>query len=956
MNLFSLLFKVYKYLVNGKRYVQMVLKHTSKIYTISIFLMGLISSFCDGQNLIRHYTSQDGLAHDVTYNLFQDGQGYIWICTDDGLSRFDGRVFKNYGPTNGFTNNFVMDVEEISNEHYVVSTWGGGLHFLENDTIKKYAWFKDEDRKIENLIIHDSTVYTDSGSISTSYDLRTNTAKNYYYSSSEGFKTYSNEVNNLLLTKTVIIDDTKFIIDRESFVDDFKGVKMISDNGRAKTVFEYLNTVNVGDIVMIGQNEFLFGHNNYLIFGDYNGLHEKIEVTSIPDFERIIKLIKSPKKKGAFLVLTRNKSGFKKLYTFNKHTKESRSLEVDLNMNASVSDIMFDFEGNLWISTFGNGIFSFNFSDQEVTTLLDGVHIVDMVSLGREVFILSPSILFQFEDEKPVKSLKLDGFAKALNIHNDTLFLSVLGGNTKLSFKNIKILNGRFHGICKHGKIRQTDTLFLNDLPIHIGNEMVVRSIRDKGNSLEFFTTKGKWRYLPKTKEFYLDSTFLLSNKINRFHKVIHKSDSILFLTNEGFYVQHAHRLTKFGYIDGLINESINDIFIENGIYLATQGGLSLIRDGEILNYSKSIGFNSLAINSILSVQENLWLGGDNGISIVKKKDFTKSTPPKIIIAQNDTKFKFTAISFEGLELFNSFRLNGGEWKPLGTAAEPIDFSNYAYGNYSVEFRSRKSHSNWTYSEKFVFQISPPWYKTWWIIALLFISMLGIGAILFFNRLSTVTKRNENLKQEIRRRISAENELSQVRNNIARDFHDDLGNKLASISLLSDVLINKVDSTGTHILKTIKNDADYLYKGTKDFIFSLQDKSNYLNELSIYLIDFAENYLHQFGISFQMKAELNNSVKLPHYWSKQIIYIFKEAITNTAKHSKANNAYINFSNHKLTLCITYEDDGIGFNTGPTGNGGLQNMISRATKIGCVLDISSELGKGTKIIFSGELPN
>ena len=47
------------------------------------------------------YTTTDGLAGDTIHMLFQDSQGFLWIGTGSGLSRFDGQVFRNYGSADG---------------------------------------------------------------------------------------------------------------------------------------------------------------------------------------------------------------------------------------------------------------------------------------------------------------------------------------------------------------------------------------------------------------------------------------------------------------------------------------------------------------------------------------------------------------------------------------------------------------------------------------------------------------------------------------------------------------------------------------------------------------------------------------------------------------------------------------------------------------------------------------
>lgn len=57
------------------------------------------------------FTSEDGLIHDSVVSMAFDGAGYLWVGTENGVSRFDlhlyertgKKVFKNYETTEGFT-------------------------------------------------------------------------------------------------------------------------------------------------------------------------------------------------------------------------------------------------------------------------------------------------------------------------------------------------------------------------------------------------------------------------------------------------------------------------------------------------------------------------------------------------------------------------------------------------------------------------------------------------------------------------------------------------------------------------------------------------------------------------------------------------------------------------------------------------------------------------------------
>src|SRR5262245_30191197 len=49
----------------------------------------------------RLYTVEDGLPVAGVYGCYQDHFGYLWISSPNGISRFDGRQFKNYGLADG---------------------------------------------------------------------------------------------------------------------------------------------------------------------------------------------------------------------------------------------------------------------------------------------------------------------------------------------------------------------------------------------------------------------------------------------------------------------------------------------------------------------------------------------------------------------------------------------------------------------------------------------------------------------------------------------------------------------------------------------------------------------------------------------------------------------------------------------------------------------------------------
>ena len=46
---------------------------------------------------VRIYTTADGLPRDLIIRIVRDSHDFLWFCTSDGLSRFNGYQFTNYG-------------------------------------------------------------------------------------------------------------------------------------------------------------------------------------------------------------------------------------------------------------------------------------------------------------------------------------------------------------------------------------------------------------------------------------------------------------------------------------------------------------------------------------------------------------------------------------------------------------------------------------------------------------------------------------------------------------------------------------------------------------------------------------------------------------------------------------------------------------------------------------------
>src|SRR5260370_35396806 len=82
-----------------------------------------------GQLPIKVYTTADGLPSNSIIKIVPDSHGFLWFCTDEGLSRFDGYSFLNHRSEQGLPSNEVRDLLETRSGQYWIATSRGLVRF-----------------------------------------------------------------------------------------------------------------------------------------------------------------------------------------------------------------------------------------------------------------------------------------------------------------------------------------------------------------------------------------------------------------------------------------------------------------------------------------------------------------------------------------------------------------------------------------------------------------------------------------------------------------------------------------------------------------------------------------------------------------------------------------------------------------------------------------------------------
>jgi len=204
----------------------------------------------------------------------------------------------------------------------------------------------------------------------------------------------------------------------------------------------------------------------------------------------------------------------------------------------------------------------------------------------------------------------------------------------------------------------------------------------------------------------------------------------------------------------------------------------------------------------------------------------------------------------------------------------------------------------------------------------------------------------------IRLRMARMRAVREVREQISRDLHDDVGCSLGTLSLGIGNLRQDMEAAAF----TAKcNQLGLVTKETsvalEEAIFFTQKTVISWPDLVLRLEKRAKIILEDGCVGFSVEGMLPDQ-PVDYLLKRHILLIFKEAMHNCSKHAGASRVTISvgFKGRKFTLCI--DDNGKGFDPDSIKRGcGLNNMVKRAEKVGGTLSISTVDGSGTRLEFT-----
>jgi two-component system, NarL family, sensor histidine kinase UhpB len=204
----------------------------------------------------------------------------------------------------------------------------------------------------------------------------------------------------------------------------------------------------------------------------------------------------------------------------------------------------------------------------------------------------------------------------------------------------------------------------------------------------------------------------------------------------------------------------------------------------------------------------------------------------------------------------------------------------------------------------------------------------------------------------LKRKIAEQKALLAVRNTISKDLHDDIGASLTNIGILNEMARRNLDKPekSTNYLVKASEDIQRISESLSDIVWNINPRFDTAEGLFARMQRYAADILEGASIQTEISFPSNEqSLNLSMQQRRDFYLIFKEAVNNLAKYSKATKAEIGVISGKGNIQLLVKDNGVGFSVkeNKIGNG-LHNMQQRALALGAQLDIKTAKDIGTEI--------
>ncbi|WP_421750322.1 histidine kinase [Croceimicrobium sp.] len=740
-------------------------------------VLSFLPVFLHAQSLIfKQLDVENGLPGQETYETLQASNGFLWIATDRGVCRFNGRDFQCFSVEDGLLDNAVLGLYEDGKGNIWFPLALGGLNYWDGQTIKQYRYNDTLLRYIANSGSIDRLVIDENESlwavgfkegVLLEIDKNGN-ATSHINAGPRGHFYVKKFANGDLLSGpycglsncSSISKTSLLVFHRPHAIDSIHLPFQIRRSART----EILEASDASFIMAIDTILFQF---------------KEGEILARHDFSHAIVGIEERRGEGVWVTTEEG------LFHFEGNINSPGNLYLEEHSPCFVEE---DFEGGIWVNSLTSGLFylpPLRWMELPLNnTPVSHVEIFDKDIVFSD-FKGSVSVIKETETGMQIDTiLKNGGYSPTLFAMGDSLYAGVNlilkkeGGYSAeksalqrvLSFsrgEGAKVYVGTItgyvemeNGIPKYSSSKQSF------------NKRVSAISEIGGGKLLIGTSKGLYlrvgQEISKIKD--LAVVDILAGP----------QESHWVLTDgQGTYLYRKGRLRLMGQLNLSSNLSTCGLVdSEENIWIGTTRGLNRVElvtaeplKTRTTQFNISDGLPSYQINSLVQMDSALVIGTNKGIVKIKLKSLVPNKRPPVLqltgIRLNDTisldssylelapdenelSFEFEGISFrDANELSYRYKLDGQDDKWQSTTQNKVKYTNLRAGTYSFLVSVRNADGEWSELIKSqsitIKQSLFAYFWFWFWVWVLFAALVLVISV----KVISYVKRNEANKREL---------------------------------------------------------------------------------------------------------------------------------------------------------------------------------------------------------------
>lgn len=904
-------------------------------------ISNLFSQTIEPNPVFKNFTADHGMPSNEVYHIIQDTIGYIWLATDNGISRYDGYGFKNYGIEDGLVETTIHEIFIDHKGRYWFISNSGRLAYMDNGIIKPYEFnFRINDYVARSRGTVKKSFYVDS--LNTVYLSLGNFGR--ISISQEGVvREYKPEDYNTKALVEEVDEGIMVVTYSDHQVDEYVSLKLgdsiasvgtsVLSNAKESPFYTY--------IINHGHNQLTLSTMGYLL--RLNGFElERSHALGVSVIWLSTDLF--------YNLWVASGEGGITMYENGEFWHHGTTFLP----NEMVTSVIRDMEGGYWFSTLSSGIYyTPNISmpvygkrqglpsDFITSVYVERNHIFLGNDMGSMVHIYDGEFEVFHVDKEDNKTSSIRFITK----HDGEEGLWVGSSHDLISFKDgeikkyyadkstqrpsyprqmIPALDGGYWVASSWGIRRFKGGEFTyNSREENEFSGMVYTVYHEKPNVLWIGTSNGIWQYRNGTFNYLGEKNPLFAQPAN--HIKAFNNKIVIASKGLGLIVVESDTVYSIAQKQGLPSNYINRMAIDqNTLWLATKNGIASLlfsqNDGiKIRSIDVSTGLPTNEVNSICVSGDRVYAATSKGLCVFNKNQsiFLRSGESKTLISgikingeehanlnapltlkhwQNHLVFSYVGFNFQKMGNVNyRYRLLGIDTTWINSSAITAAFHSLKSGKYTFQVKAQAPDETWYSSDEFSFTIQPPFWQRVWFILLLGILFTTILFFIYRIRISSIRKRdmlvntlNTYKLQSLRQQMNPHfifNTLNSIQLYILEKDHISSHKYLTKFASLMRLILNNSQKSSV----TLKDE---------------------LNALKLYLELESVRLMDKLDFSIEIENDDLLTLRVP---SMLIQPFVENAIWHgiMLKPTREGKVQITFRSETDKVICTVEDDGVG---------------------------------------------